>query len=336
LKRCAAFISLFFFFLLHSHDVEANVDFCRRFFQKQRYQEAALCFLDLAQPQLERLAKEPALRISLGQSLKNAALSYKKAAEQTTEMMEAAYLREQGVKQLEIYLLHKCYETPNQRRAAEVLREGLSHQIGYGNLTIQTGDQKAQIEIKGFRFQHQAIGEWRGALRPGNYAIAISYPQESPQSKGIFLAPFQPQIVVFQPLSSPFSRALPWIWIGSGIGATILGIVFSGIAFSTREQRDRFFASIHQEGAPPPKYSDTQELLRLHREANAFLLRSMITGGVGLSAIVLGSILFARLPKQSAPTTAATPLPPTSQPKRQRPSSQPFPSSQRLFSSPPF
>ena len=293
-----------------------------------------MCFLDLAQPLLGRLANDPALRISMGQHLKNAALSYKKAAEQTAEAMEAAYLRERGVKQLELYLLHRCYETPNQRRAAEILREGLSHQIGYANLTIQTGDEKAQIEIKGFRFQHRASGRWSGMLRPGNYALAITYPQESPQSKGLLLAPFQPQIVSFQPLSTPFSRALPWIWIGTGIGTTILGVVFSGIAFSTRDQRDRFFASIHQEGAPPPTYGDTQELLRLHRESNAFLVRGLVTVGVGLSAIILGSILFARLPKQNASSPAAASISPTSRKAPLPPSSQPFPSTQRLFSTP--
>ena len=88
------------------------------FHKKKAYLQASNCFESLAQKLKKEASSSETKRILCGRMLRNAVTSLRKAAQQTTKIEEAAYLRSRAIELLQQYLDQRLYEVEYRRKSA--------------------------------------------------------------------------------------------------------------------------------------------------------------------------------------------------------------------------
>jgi hypothetical protein len=155
---------------------------CYQLFQRQQYEKAASCFVDLAQTMGTPTTTDAKIR--KGRLLRNAAMSLDRAAK-GNDARGAAIQRSNALGLLGRYLSEQLYESESQRKATEDLMAKMREQIGYARLVIVTNHQGAKICVHQEKAspQCQTGMLWETRLLPQTYQIEVTYPLDPPVSK---------------------------------------------------------------------------------------------------------------------------------------------------------
>ncbi len=213
--------------------IEVDV-LCVKFYQSMQFRKAALCFRSLsdAMGDLRRLKRRQ--RLQKGRYLRNAAMSFQRAATQQTKPPLQLVLKEQALRLYKHILRGRLCETASRCKRLQKRMTDLKKSIGYASLSIQVVGRVKRISVYGFHFSHQISGSWKGSLRPGRYKVVVVYPQSLAQEKALTLKPGESQQFVVRPLrrQAPRQTRVPtysWVgYIGGGValaaGGTLLAV----------------------------------------------------------------------------------------------------------------
>ncbi|MCB9638230.1 MAG: PEGA domain-containing protein [Myxococcales bacterium] len=175
---------------------------CYGLFRQKRYQAAAECFQRAANEMGAGSSLSREKRVQKGRLLRNAALSWNRAAT-GGDAAKRAWMRERAVKLLGLYDREGLYESGAVRSATNQLRRTLEGQIGYASVGIVTNNPKAMVTLKGFRFDKSQVGMVLNLnLRPGKYSLEVSYPGGSKREQSFSVAPFERKTLVLNAPSS--------------------------------------------------------------------------------------------------------------------------------------
>lgn len=307
---------------------------CEALYQKKQYRKAAQCFLKQASqmpptPQLSRIQ-----RYLKGQTLRNAALAYQKAAEQEQNVEVATYRREQAINTLRQYLKENLCQKKYLCRQARGSIQELIGQIQYTPLSVVTAPGKrAVVTITGYRFkiQHISPPQWNQPVRPGRYTIQVQYEGGKTVRKSIIVSPGQSRTVTAldapvlarkrpTPPKAGAASPVPWIVLGLGLALAGGGAGLLGYGVSQVGTRDTIAAEIAQEAsnqtasqrltlaASDATQQRIQDMEGAHQTAATTLPIGWALIGVGGASVVTGVILFFVMRPQTTPP-AQTALP---------------------------
>ncbi len=156
-----------------------QIKLCKKFYREKKFLRAALCFGDLVKILEQKSKGDKALRSRLGIYFRNIAISYRKHAESLKEREKRAYFFEKGLEYILQAISKKYYENSEQKRILLLLKDKLVEKVGYQSLTVDTGDERAEVFVSGgykFRGQKKRGKTVVFSLRPGKYSLRVSYP----------------------------------------------------------------------------------------------------------------------------------------------------------------
>ncbi len=304
-----------------SRSAEAATPNCKALYKQRKFIKASRCFFALAKPFLSK----PTLGANKGRvgfHVLNAAISLRKAANASPLPAFQAYLWEQVIGYLRLYLSRKLYESDSQKRVAVLLKSEMFRKIGYARLTITTPNKQVQILVLGYRFEGKGKGLWSQDVRPGRYSIVATAPGQAPVTRTLTMKTREPLVLAFlerdlgiQPVERrqapappppvPVSYTASYVLLGLG-GALALGSVISfGVALDSRTSAETLWRNELDKPSTQRLYGNTRKVKDLEVTANSLTVGGWVFAGAAFAAVVVGGSLFLR----------PAPTPPRTQPR---------------------
>ena len=180
--------------------------------------------------------------------------------------------------------------------------------IGYVPLLIQVKHPKAQVHLKGYKYERKHTGDWTGNVRPGRYVVIVKYPGQSPVKREVLAWGSKPKHIAFLYKStaprqrSPSVPAYAWVgYVGGGL-AVVAGTVLVGFGLSTRQGiqscwTDPQCSTITSEGA--------RNIAVQSAETNAWI--GVGIAGTGIVLLISGGVVHAMSRKANAAHKALLP-----------------------------
>lgn len=156
----------------------AQTPTCSDLYRQKKFLPAGKCFERKANAMGESKQLSKIQRYLKGQSLRNAALSYRKAGQAEQNAEKAVYRYEQALLILQRYLKENLCQKQYLCRLAKGESLELLNQIKYVQLSIVTSPNKrAIVRIQGFKYkiQHFSPPQWNKRIRPGRYTVRVKY-----------------------------------------------------------------------------------------------------------------------------------------------------------------
>ncbi len=273
------------FGLVHSPHAEAIDRVCKQWYKKKKYTKASRCFYTLSVQTMSKPKLTEEQREQVGVWLRNAALSLKKAAQLTDSAENAAYLREQAIGYLDLYLKKKFYDSNTQKTSALVQRTSLRDKVGYTTLTITTDKAAHTIQVSGFRFSDTQTGSWSKKVRPGNYTVLVRSAKGLSKAKVVKLLPRIPQVlnIPIEPTQRrevrrpPPPRPVkprpkvkkepvgPWVMIGLGAASAVVSITMFSLGARERAEGDALYPTV---SSGQGSLEQTRSLLQYQQASN--------------------------------------------------------------------
>ena len=322
-------IVLFGSLLFWSHNSQAsNPALCKKSFKQKRYKLAATCFSELADAIEKKGKLNEENRLEVGSYLRNAAISYSRAAKQEKSAQRAAHLYEKGAQSIQKYIDKKYYENASQRRKAIAFKEKLERKVGYTQITITTGHTKAKLQVTSNLMKKTTMGAtFSSRLAPNTYTVIVTYPSGMSKTKLLTIKPnSQPQLLKFDPPATripprrvvlpkakPSGSIIHWVVIGVGGVLAITGGVLAGMGSSANGEAIEDAKELKTKmNNPNEKVSaeDTKKIVEEHEEAKLMYTSGFAVLGVGVAVAVVGIIMMAAKPK--TPPKKSSQLPKTS------------------------
>lgn len=229
---------------------------CRQLFQVKQFEPAAKCFAGILGAKAPRLQK--------GVWLWNAALAYRLAANQTQQISEASFYREQSANLLDKYLKGKFYRVQSQQQMAQRQYARVKALIRYTPLELKSQDPNYSIIVRGYRFEQSFQGSRKLKVRPGSYTVVV---RSSQQQQKVFVVNVVPQKAVSLLLSLKAS---------------------STPTFKTEARQAKYLPSLPK---PPRERSVPQQLMvniTPPPRAHGTVVASWFMIGLGVAAIAAG------------------------------------------------
>lgn len=294
----------------------ADYQDCLQLYQSKQLTRAAACFETVADslPVTGLSAQQKARK---GRALRNAANLLEQFATKSTNVEEAAYLRERATKLLQRYLHENLHEVEYQKKNAELLMLRMTREVGYATLTIVPGTNDAKLHLRGHRAEFKTVGTWSQTVRPGTYTLEIFYPSNNqhirrslvvPPGKNTVLTLTPPSILPLQrDVQSPTrlvtpptipsapsrgNRVAAWVTIGVGT-AVLLG---GGAVLIAASLTDNQKLALHRQEfskAPSDRLPQaTTDITQLHQTSSTLFPAGWIALGVGATTTTVGGLLF--------------------------------------------
>lgn len=181
---------------------------CASLFQQKKYAKAGSCFEREAQQTEASQQPVKIKRFLQGRMLRNAAAAFRKAAKQDQRPGMPLFWKERAVQSLQVYLKKKLCRKKYRCRLVKGELFGLTREIQYTQLTVQTGSQKAVVVVKGVRFEksRKVPPLWNQQVRPGSYTVTVTGKGQTPQTKKVTVVAGK---ATFVPFVSRVARRKP-------------------------------------------------------------------------------------------------------------------------------
>ncbi|MCB9642522.1 MAG: hypothetical protein H6728_05555 [Myxococcales bacterium] len=285
---------------------------CSGMIKSQGYLFAATCFRELAEslPDGKDLSEEDRRQRGYLYNEASKCMRFEAMREKRPEV--AAYLREQALRWLELILKKQWLPLVRGKRRSRVYTEqivALRTKIHYTPMAISTGVTGTQIQITGYQFRQQAMGQWNDTLRPGEYTITVRYPkEEKPREKKLTLRPGVSLVLTFQQ-KPPLSGLLLSGYIVGGIavaaGGVLLGVGLARISAGNTCFSDAecvFYQGAILQRSELPKdvgaIDNKSEFQSYNNVSMGLTIAGIALAVVGVGALVTSGIFHARLVKE--------------------------------------
>lgn len=172
---------------------------CYQLYRSNQPEQAGDCFVQAAKKLGAGKALTEAARIRKGRLLRNAALSYDKAAKSSPNL-KASELRDKAVQRIDDALREKLFEGASGLKEMKELRGRLERSIGRVNVTVVTGHANAFVCLQSGEWKRcKSTSLWNLNVLPRRYTVRVRYPGGEQQTKPLQGKPFARLSVVFAP-----------------------------------------------------------------------------------------------------------------------------------------
>lgn len=187
---------------------------CYQLSAKGLHLQAAYCFRRAAN-QIPKHSKDKFARGLRGNFLRNSAMSFLKATQQSKRVAVKAYRAEQTVQMIRRLLQENLCSDPSHCAQLKQEAQNIEASIPYKRLRVAVPPGKqARIIIRGYQFYatHNIDKPWTRKVRPGRYSIEYQYPTEKPRQYKVVVRHHQRQkkavvMVVLPPPQPVLSRS---------------------------------------------------------------------------------------------------------------------------------
>gem|GEM_PF-4069654 len=295
---------------------------CGKLAEERKWLDASECYEKLSAliPESTDLNEED--RTQKGYLLSESSRCLEREAMREEKPVVAAYLREKALRNLELVLQRRWLPLIRGKRRTRVYAGrvvDLRRLIRYTPLAISTSSPDAQVQVSGFQFLVNVKGQFNQALRPGDYKVLVSFPNETtPRIRQVTLHPQMPLVLSFA--QKPKIPALLIAGYVVGSAAVVGGGVLIGLGAVRIQEGNNCFAdkncgfyqgnAIPRSKIPASSTDNESEFRTFNNISMSLLISGIVVAVVGVGALVTAGIVHANLAKEDFIKREAPQTPP--------------------------
>lgn len=205
---------------------------------------AADCYIKVGNSITVEPGTPERLRVRKWYLYREAAKNLEKAAKKADRVDVAGYHRSRAVKLLKKALQNQWIPKVRGKRRGRYTRALINtflEKIQYTPLGVSTGNSKAVIAVKGYKYLESTKGSFNRKIRPGRYTVTVTFPNQPPKMKDVLIKAKKSVVLTF--VQNPGVPPLAWVGYTVGSAAIVGGGVLMALGIEQSISANNCFNS---------------------------------------------------------------------------------------------